>query len=169
MAQHDMGEVVFVAAEAQGQPGQRRFRLKAIGADGESASLWMEKEQLGALGEAIGNVLENEHFVPQRRPLDDLEPEPPFPLSPTFDFRLARLSLGLNRDDRRLVVVAGAAPGDLEELEGISLEFGLAAAHDLQQQITSGVAAGRPPCPLCTAPMSPEGHVCVRSNGHNPH
>jgi uncharacterized repeat protein (TIGR03847 family) len=28
------------------------------------------------------------------------------------------------------------------------------------------VAAGRPPCPICGLPMSPEGHTCPRSNGH---
>lgn len=28
------------------------------------------------------------------------------------------------------------------------------------------VAAGRPPCPLCTLPLDPEGHVCPRQNGY---
>ena len=28
------------------------------------------------------------------------------------------------------------------------------------------VEAGRPPCPLCGAPLDPEGHVCARLNGH---
>jgi uncharacterized repeat protein (TIGR03847 family) len=28
------------------------------------------------------------------------------------------------------------------------------------------VAAGRPPCPLCSLPLDPEGHVCPRQNGH---
>ena len=28
------------------------------------------------------------------------------------------------------------------------------------------VASGRPPCPLCGQPLDPEGHVCVRLNGH---
>ena len=31
------------------------------------------------------------------------------------------------------------------------------------------VAAGRPPCPLCGRPLDPEGHVCIKTNGHNPH
>jgi uncharacterized repeat protein (TIGR03847 family) len=31
---------------------------------------------------------------------------------------------------------------------------------------TAVVAAGRPPCPLCGAPLDPEGHMCVRLNGH---
>jgi len=28
------------------------------------------------------------------------------------------------------------------------------------------VRAGRPPCPLCGAPLDPTGHFCVRRNGH---
>ena len=28
------------------------------------------------------------------------------------------------------------------------------------------VRAGRPPCPLCGAPLEPTGHFCVRRNGH---
>jgi len=27
------------------------------------------------------------------------------------------------------------------------------------------VAAGRPPCPLCGAPLDPQGHICPRKNG----
>ncbi|MEZ5191238.1 MAG: DUF3090 family protein [Nocardioides sp.] len=27
------------------------------------------------------------------------------------------------------------------------------------------VAAGRPSCPFCGEPVSPEGHLCVRANG----
>ena len=27
------------------------------------------------------------------------------------------------------------------------------------------VAAGRPPCPFCGQPLSPEGHICARRNG----
>jgi uncharacterized repeat protein (TIGR03847 family) len=28
------------------------------------------------------------------------------------------------------------------------------------------LAAGRPPCPLCGQPLDPQGHMCVRLNGH---
>ena len=28
------------------------------------------------------------------------------------------------------------------------------------------VAAGRPPCPFCTEPLDPAGHVCPRANGY---
>jgi uncharacterized repeat protein (TIGR03847 family) len=29
------------------------------------------------------------------------------------------------------------------------------------------VRAGRPPCPLCGAPLDPTGHFCPRRNGHS--
>jgi uncharacterized repeat protein (TIGR03847 family) len=31
------------------------------------------------------------------------------------------------------------------------------------------VQAGRPPCPLCGAPLDPAGHICPRRNGHYVH
>src|SRR6185437_9058327 len=54
---HNYDLVTVLAAESIGVPGQRRFRLiSGIGAD--VVSLWMEKEQLNALGQAIGQLLE---------------------------------------------------------------------------------------------------------------
>ena len=28
------------------------------------------------------------------------------------------------------------------------------------------VSSGRPPCTLCGRPLDPEGHVCIKTNGH---
>jgi len=39
----------------------------------------------------------------------------------------------------------------------------------LSKQIVEVCAAGRPICPLCGGPMDPDGHTCVRSNGHMTH
>jgi uncharacterized repeat protein (TIGR03847 family) len=33
---------------------------------------------------------------------------------------------------------------------------------------TQLVESGRPPCPLCGAPLDPSGHECPRTNGHRP-
>jgi uncharacterized repeat protein (TIGR03847 family) len=164
----EFGLLIHISAEAIGQPGQRRFRLLAMNEDGESASLWLEKEQLTALGEAIENVLRDEGFEYQAAPLDDRPEDPVFPLNATVDFRLAQLSLGLNRESRQLVLIAFEG-ADEDESVVVNMSFHYRTAHELQAQITSVVAAGRPPCPLCTAPMDPAGHVCVRTNGHHPH
>lgn len=164
----ELGVLTHIAAEAVGQPGQRRFRLQALNDAGDSASLWLEKEQLVALGEAITSVLRDEGFDYVPRPMDD-QPEPPvFPLNASIDFRLAQLSMGLDRDNRRIVLIAADGPED-DDTTTVNMSFEFPVAHELRQEIERVVAAGRPPCPLCTAPMDPAGHVCVRTNGHQPH
>jgi uncharacterized repeat protein (TIGR03847 family) len=40
------------------------------------------------------------------------------------------------------------------------------AARTFVARATNIVAAGRPPCPLCGAPLDPQGHICPRRNGH---
>lgn len=165
----DFGTPLHIIAEAIGQPGQRRFRLLAMSEGGETASLWLEKEQLTALGEAIVTVLRDEGFEYRRMPLDDRPEAPVYPLKASIDFRLAQLSLGLDRDNRRVVIIAADGPAEEDATNVVNLRLEFNRAHELGRQITEVVSAGRPPCPLCTAPMDPSGHVCVRTNGHHPH
>ncbi len=166
----ELGPLIHISAEAIGQPGQRRFRLRAIAGDGQSASLWLEKEQLNSLADAIETVLTDEGFESRIRPLDDVEPDPVFPLNATVDMQIGQLSMGVNRDTRHVVLIASDR-ADAGEPDGTSVtfEFDYRRANEFREQARSVVAAGRPPCPLCTAPMDPAGHVCVRKNGHNPH
>ena len=35
------------------------------------------------------------------------------------------------------------------------------------RRATELVMAGRPPCPFCGRPKDPEGHACVKANGHS--
>jgi uncharacterized repeat protein (TIGR03847 family) len=41
-----------------------------------------------------------------------------------------------------------------------------ATARIFVERATRVVAAGRLPCPLCGAPLDPNGHICPRRNGH---
>jgi uncharacterized repeat protein (TIGR03847 family) len=164
----EFGTLIYISSEAIGQPGQRRFRLRVINEDGDSASLWLEKEQLTALGEAIASVLENEGYRYERMPLDDAEVEPVFPLNAGIDFRLAQLSMGVNTEARAIILIAADGP-ESDDTTTLTMEFDFRRGHELSREIADVVAAGRPPCPLCTAPMDPAGHVCVRTNGHKPH
>ena len=40
------------------------------------------------------------------------------------------------------------------------------AARSFVARAARVVADGRPPCPLCGAPLDPRGHICPRRNGH---
>ncbi|MBI5949795.1 MAG: DUF3090 family protein [Chloroflexi bacterium] len=163
----ELGPVHHISPEAIGQPGQRRFRLRALTRGGDSTSLWLEKEQLSALGDAIETVLNAEEYRYLRPPLDDVEPAPSFPLSADYDFRIAQLSMGLNREKQRVVLMAAETANPDEPGTAISVEFDYRQAHELRDEITRVVASGRPPCPLCGGPLDPQGHVCPRTNGHH--
>lgn len=163
---YEFTDGVAIAAEAVGQPGQRRFRIQAADANGASATVWLEKEQLSALGEAIETVLREEGYEHLQLPPDDRPPPPVFPLSADVEFRGAQLSMGVNRDRKRLVLIATDGEDDGMALT-VEVDYG--RGFELHGEIREVVAAGRPPCPLCGGPMDPAGHICPRSNGHQPH
>ena len=54
--QIDFGRAQLLGAEAIGEPGNRRFRIYARSLRG-SASLWLEREQLDALGQALEQLI----------------------------------------------------------------------------------------------------------------
>ncbi len=164
---YDLGLLVHISAEAIGRPGQRRFRLRVLNGAGLAASLWLEKEQLSALGDAIETVLADEGYEHVAMPPDDLPPELGPPETFDVDIRLAQLSMGVNAEDRRIVLIAADGPGSAADTVALTMEFDYRRGYELRREIAAVIAAGRPLCPLCTAPMDPEGHMCVRRNGHH--
>src|SRR3990172_8995361 len=162
----DFGPLIHISAEAIGQPGQRRFRLRAMNDSSETASLWIEKEQLAALGDAIDTVLKDEGYAYQRLPLDDAQPEAVLPLDALVELQLAQISMGVNTEAQRIVLIAADGPPGAEDTHGVTMELDYGRGFELRRQISEVVSAGRPACPLCTAPMDPSGHVCVKTNGH---
>src|SRR4051794_40948754 len=54
---YDFATVNRLEAEAIGRPGQRTFRIILGNERGETAVLWIEKEQIQALGDAIERLL----------------------------------------------------------------------------------------------------------------
>ncbi|GIW12954.1 MAG: hypothetical protein KatS3mg062_0393 [Tepidiforma sp.] len=165
---HDLGRLFYISAEAIGEPGRRRFRLRAVNAAGFAASMWLEKEQLSALGDAIETVLADEGYEYVPLPPDDAPArlaEPPEVYD--VDIRLAQLSMGVNAEERHIVLIAADGPAESDETTGLTMEFDYRKGYELRQEIAAVIAAGRPLCPLCTAPMDPGGHMCVRRNGHH--
>ena len=100
------GPLIHLSAESVGQPGARRFRVIAMKEDGESAFLWLEKEQLTALGDAIESVLKDQAADVRPRPMDDREEAPVYPLRGTIEWPIGQLSLGLNEAKRTMVLMA---------------------------------------------------------------
>lgn len=181
-AQFDFAAVDAMDAESLGEPGKRTFRIRILRND-ESASLWVEKQQLAALGEAIPRLIE-QLDSPDQHPSDDSTPINYFPDDPTVEFKVGRLALGYAAQEDRLVLVAHDLAAEVEEdeedeeeeddmgatgdpdLPTFSCRFTREQARFLSNACADAVAGGRANCMLCHRPINLDGHMCPRANGY---
>ena len=178
-AQYVFGPATRLQAQAIGEPGHRTFRLMVESSDGRAAALWVEKEQLQALGLAVEQLLAEFQGTGSDRPPRQ-PPVETFPPNPTVDFKVGRLALGQDESELEtgpryvLLVYDLEGSGSSEEEDPSQpATFACRATRDqlraLSKNIAEVVAAGRPRCPLCGEPMDPQqkSHGCVRANGHH--
>ncbi len=165
----DFGSVSGLEAEAIGEPGRRTFRLR-VRSGQQTASLWLEKEQLQALAVALMRLLVRIGKA-ERLPAPGASPSPlsPFPEQPTLDLKVGRLGLGYQRAEERVVFFAHGPEEELKESEAaVVCRAAIDQCRELITAIEGILAAGRPICRLCLTPIDPEGHVCARHNGNRP-
>ena len=140
---------------AVGAPGQRVFYLQAS-AGSTVLTLRLEKQQVAALAQYLAALLAD--LPPVADVPTDLELLEPLEEA----WVVGELAVAVDEVMDRLVVRA-------DELEGEqAARFALTRAQ-VQAFIvraTALVQAGRPPCPLCGRPIDPEGHMCLKTNGH---
>jgi uncharacterized repeat protein (TIGR03847 family) len=157
-------EVQRLRAEALGEPGQRRFRL-IVSVNDETWIIWMEKQQMQALGMAIGQILQQ---VPSSGPdLDSGAAPGGFDENTNNQFRLGRVELGFEESSDRIVIHAFDVQDD-DSGPGLNMRLSRGQSRDLIRDAASLAAAGRPMCPMCGQPMDADGHVCPEQNGHLP-
>ncbi len=150
-------------AEALGEPGQRRFRLVVV-VQGETCIIWMEKQQMQALGLAIGQILEQS---PERGPVDGGGEVPGTIDEGTANqFRLGRVELGFVEADGSIMI--NAYDSQEEEGPSIAMRFSRPQSRQLVSDAATLAAAGRPLCTMCGQPIDAGGHVCPEQNGHLP-
>lgn len=179
----------FVAGTV-GLPGRRTFFLQASAA-GRVTSVALEKTQVAALAERIDELLDEvvrrtggnapvpavaSPAVADSAPLDAPVEE---------EFRVGTMALAWDGDEQRMIIEAQAlveldadTDEDLAEAEERMLQDDENGPPMLRVRLSGGQArafakraldvvnAGRPPCPLCSLPLDPEGHVCPRQNGY---
>jgi uncharacterized repeat protein (TIGR03847 family) len=177
----------FVAGTI-GDPGSRTFFLQARDG-GRVVSVALEKVQVAVLAERLGDLLGelDRRGVPQGVP-DEALPEvtagvdeDAAPLDePLFEaFRAGSLTLGWDPDAERVLLEARAQDEDGEAIDPdedddededgpdlLRVRLTAEAARSFVARAARVVAGGRPPCPLCGAPLDPRGHICPRRNGH---
>ncbi len=162
----NLGLVEHIDAESRGRPGHRTFNITARSRRGQ-AVVWMEKEQLFQVGASLRQFLATRESTADPVPFElDVEltdhgievefktPQMTLRHDPASDvFTLSAEDYAENSSEEPdQVVEFSFAREDAERLANTSLEV---------------VASGRPPCPLCTGPLTPgDEHFCVKVNGH---
>lgn len=183
-------------ADAVGRPGQRSFYLQATSGRNvvtvavEKAQVAVLAERLAAM---LGELRRQGLALPEsaieagdRSPLSEPIRE---------EFRVGTLTMAWDPEAERVVLEARAMPEegfDLDEvIEAVTAgpeEAGAAEDEGVEdddeesdvvlvrlaptdalafvERAVRVLAAGRPPCPLCGAPLNPEGHLCPRRNGY---
>jgi uncharacterized repeat protein (TIGR03847 family) len=178
----DLGLLTLLGADAVGQPGQRRFRLFARGLL-SSTVIWMEKQQLAALSEALdralaliteGQVLRTEaqaggQPIAVNMPVD-------FPRRPTYEFQVGQIRVHFDESDNYfslhatpmdVLMESGQEPQIvMRDDDALSFTFTQQQAQDLSRTILHVLSGGRPVCPLCHAPLDGGPHACIKQNGH---
>ncbi|MDQ6669632.1 MAG: DUF3090 domain-containing protein [Chloroflexota bacterium] len=177
-AQYAFGPATRLQAQAVGEPGHRTFRLLLESDDGRAAAMWVEKEQLQALGLAVEQLLAEFQGSASTRAPQQAAVET-FPPNPTVDFKVGRLALGQDESElesgpRYVLLAYDIESGGTEEEEPtqratLAVRATREQLRALSRNIADVVAAGRPRCPLCGEPMesTDKPHGCVRTNGHH--
>jgi len=156
----DLGRVETLVVESFGEPGQRTFRILAGTSDGQ-VSLWLEKEQVVMLGNAISELLsrvsEGEAPSPEPARVDHLTGD--------LEVKIGSLAVGFDVDQHAFSIEASdfESPFQIDTIALLVSRGQLVAAEEMIETI---VSASRPRCLLCGRPLTDEPHFCPPSNGH---
>jgi len=167
----DLNPITHITAGAVGEPGDRTFYIQARQGS-QLVTLLCEKQQVAALALGVEQLLEQlADKDPKLAQTIDMVLEVNMELEEPLDpaFRVGQMGLGYDEERNLLVLVAQELlPEDQDSSTASSARFwGTAAQMRTMAHHAQGVvASGRPTCPLCGAPIDPEGHFCPRRNGH---
>ena len=156
-----------------GEPGQRVFFVQA--AEGATTvTLKVEKTQVAALAQYMAELLADLPPVPDDELPFDLELLEPV----VAEWVVGTIGVAFDENRDRMVVTFQELQV-VEESDDPLLVDDVDAAGSLATVVVTRpqamgfvrraaelVSSGRPPCTLCGRPLDPEGHVCIKTNGH---
>ena len=160
------GDAELLRVEALGEPGQRRFRIVAV-INGETYILWMEKQQVQALGMAVAQLIDHVSAAP------DITGGTSGLVVVNEDtrnqFRVGRIEIAFDERVEQIVIVAHDIEQDAPDAPPtLAIRLSREQGRSMSEEAEELVARGRPICPMCGSPMDPGGHVCPQQNGHLP-
>ncbi len=146
----ELTNVDVFAPNVVGVPGARTFFLHVV-AGTTSLAFKCEKQHVEVLSSALSSLLGDLPPVDQIPPAASIEPTPP-------EWVVGSIALGYEAPEDRIVVILEEQSPD----DRASARFALtrAQAKAFIDQGGELVAAGRPTCVLCTAPIDSLGYTC---------
>jgi len=167
----DLRPISHITIDAIGRPGKRIFYLQ--GWQGvHSITLIVEKIQIQSLAVGFEQFMtEVQRQFPELIDVNDDYLEEKMHIQPPVDplFRVGELGLGYDAENDLVVVVAReviAEGQDPEQAKSVRFWCSRSQARAMCRWGMQVVSQGRPICPQCGEPMSPEGHFCPKKNGH---
>jgi uncharacterized repeat protein (TIGR03847 family) len=167
----DFGRAELLEPEAIGEPGKRTFRVR-VRSGADTASLWLEKEQLAALTLAIRQLLEQTDDTDTSE-RGDSAPAGSFPDPAQVEFKIGRLGIGYDESDRMVSIFAytiedaGVDEDDDSATPSFSCNASRTQCRAFAERAEEVISGGRPVCVLCGGPIEDGEHRCGRRNGHS--
>lgn len=169
----------FVAGTV-GEPGERTFYLQAS-EDVRTVSVQLEKQQVTVLSERIGALLDEvqrrfDAELPEEA-TDELVDTQPLTVPVDEEFRVGTMGLGWDAETEAVVIeLLAVTEEEIDESvvlddtdegpDAVRVFLSPQRARAFAERADRVINAGRKPCPLCSEPLDPEGHICPRQNGY---
>ena len=149
-----------------GQPGAREFYIQVRDTRRVEA-VALEKQQLALLAERVEELLDevgaDQDMLPVKPDNDPLE------MPVDANFQVGSMSASWDPNAEIITLEFHDLESDLTsspDTNTLKVVLAPPAAREFVRRSLALVAAGRQPCPLCSEPLNPHGHLCPRANGY---
>jgi uncharacterized repeat protein (TIGR03847 family) len=159
-----------------GMPGDRTFYLQ-MRSGNTTLSTSLEKSQVAALSERLNFMLKEIRLAHPLIPRPELVRDSlPLEMPVLDEFRVGSMAIFFEEstgkiqvDVRELNIDDDELEDDapiLEDIQIIRIFITPTQAKIFHDRAELVIAAGRQPCPFCSFPIDPQGHICARANGY---
>lgn len=159
-----------------GLPGERTFYLQ-MRSGNTTLSTSLEKSQVAALSERLNFMLKEIRLAHPLIPRPELVRDSlPLEMPVLDEFRVGSMAIFFEEstgkiqvDVRELNIEDDELEDDapiLQDIQIIRLFITPTQAKIFHDRAELVIAAGRQPCPFCSFPIDPQGHICARANGY---